>query len=101
MNQFYFCKIFLIFLDRETMDKVCDECKQGKIPDTLSRAMKALRRGHLKCAKKILKMGTSVNTKAPITAAEHGDLVSVTKYVKAGVDMNHKNKYGFTPLIAT
>ena len=82
------------------MDKVCDECKQEKIRDTLTRAMKALRRGHLKCAKNFLKMGTSVNTNDLITAAEQGDLVSVNKYVKAGVDVNHKNKYGFTPLIA-
>ena len=79
---------------------MCDECKQGKIRDTLARAMKALRRSHLKCAKNFLKIGTSVNTNTLITAAEQGDLVSVNKYVKAGIDMNHMNKYGFTPLIA-
>ena len=82
------------------MNKVCEECKIGKIRGTATRVVKSLRRGHFKCAKNSLKMGASVNTKVLILAAERGDLVSVNKCIKAGVNVNHTNKHGLTVLIA-
>ena len=69
------------------MDKVCDDCKRGKIRGIAARVGKSLRQGHFKCAKNSLKMGASVNTKVLILAAERGDLVSVKKCIKTGVNV--------------